>query len=145
MKSLDDLCDAAHADAMSIITNEEDKLFLVAQREKGRRGCLGPVDTELVKLEERRRKRQSAQEARCRKEAQRVVKEEETVELTCTSSSEESSDDEAEKFSAGDRPRLRRKRPRNVVSLELASALDRTKVSNRNATCVGGYSSVTWT
>jgi len=134
--TLDDLFDVAHADAMTIITNEEDRLFLVAQREKGRRGCLGPVDTKLVKLEERRRKRQSEEESRRRKEAQRVEKEEETVELTCTSSSEESSDNETDKFSAGDGPRLRRKRQRNVVSLELASALDRTKVSNRNATYV---------
>jgi len=33
---LDDLFDVAHADAMTIMTNEEDKLFLAAQREKGR-------------------------------------------------------------------------------------------------------------
>lgn len=132
--TLDDLFDVAHADALTIITNEEDKSFLIAQRETGRRGCLGPVDMKLAKVEERRRERQAAEESRCRKEAQRVEKEEETVVLLSTSSSEECSEDETDKFNSG--PSLRRKRPRNIVSLEVASALDRAKVSNRSAAYV---------
>lgn len=91
----------------------------------------------LAKLEERCRERQSAEESRRRKEAQRVKREEETVELS-SSSNESSSDDREDEFSAveSSEPSLKRKRPRNVVTCELASALDRSKVSNRNATYV---------
>ena len=35
---LDDLLDIAHANALSMMTIQEDKDFLVAQREKGRKG-----------------------------------------------------------------------------------------------------------
>src|SRR6218665_1649809 len=42
--SLDDLFDVAHAEAMKLINIEEDRKFLEAQREKGRRGCIGAVD-----------------------------------------------------------------------------------------------------
>ena len=51
---LDDLF-VAHDDALSLIKIAEDRAFLEAQREKGRRGSLGPVDTKLAKLENRRR------------------------------------------------------------------------------------------
>ena len=36
---LDDLFDILHANALDMITNEEDKQFLLMQREKGRPGC----------------------------------------------------------------------------------------------------------
>src|SRR6218665_352402 len=45
--SLDDLFDVAHADAMKLINIEEYRKFLEAQKEKGRRGCMGAVDTVL--------------------------------------------------------------------------------------------------
>jgi hypothetical protein len=44
---LDDLFDVAHVDALSLIKIAEDREFLLAQREKGRRGCLAGVDTKL--------------------------------------------------------------------------------------------------
>jgi len=46
------LFDIAHADALTIIRIQEDCDFLLAQREPGRRGYMGPVDTELAEKEE---------------------------------------------------------------------------------------------
>ena len=60
--SLDELFDIAHQDAMSIIRIEEDWLFLLAQREKGRRGGMGGVDKALALKEERAMKRKLAAE-----------------------------------------------------------------------------------
>lgn len=40
-EKLDDLFDIAHVSALDFFTKEEDRLFLMAQREKGRRGYLG--------------------------------------------------------------------------------------------------------
>lgn len=54
--SLNDLFDVAHADAMQLIKIPEDKEFLTAQREKGRRGTMGPIDQKLTNLEMRRQK-----------------------------------------------------------------------------------------
>lgn len=39
-----DLFDAAPSDAMSLTKIPEDRDFLLAQREKGRRACLGGID-----------------------------------------------------------------------------------------------------
>ena len=52
----DDLFDIAHERAMEMITIQEDKDFLVAQREKGRRGSMGGLDLKLAAAEERKRK-----------------------------------------------------------------------------------------
>jgi len=49
----DDLFDVALADASSLIKIPEDKDFLLAQREKGRRGCLGGTDMKLHSVENR--------------------------------------------------------------------------------------------
>ena len=46
---LDNLFDIAHQDALTMITNPEDKAFLLAQREVGRIGCMGSVDMTLQK------------------------------------------------------------------------------------------------
>jgi len=58
--SLDDLFDVAHQDAMKIITIEEDRHFLQAQREKGRRGTMVGVDRKLYNKEQRVLKRKAA-------------------------------------------------------------------------------------
>ena len=50
---LNNLFDIANADALKIIKIEEDRKFVLSQRESGRRGYLGPVDTKLAKREER--------------------------------------------------------------------------------------------
>lgn len=51
-ESFDYLFDVAHNDALQIMKIEEDKHFLMAQREKGRRGAMAGVDISLKKIEE---------------------------------------------------------------------------------------------
>ena len=45
------LCDIAHQDALVLITLEEDRAFLLAQREQDRKDAMAGVDTKLVKIE----------------------------------------------------------------------------------------------
>jgi adenylate/nucleoside-diphosphate kinase len=66
--SLDqDLFDIAHQDAMSLIKIAEDRSFLEAQREKGRRGTLGGVNKISVQREQRAEKRRAEMEKRAEK------------------------------------------------------------------------------
>ncbi|KAG0714800.1 hypothetical protein GWK47_013413 [Chionoecetes opilio] len=46
-ESLPDLLDIAHSDALTLMTIPEDKEFLLAQREKGRRGSMAGLDKKL--------------------------------------------------------------------------------------------------
>lgn len=52
-----DLFDIAHASALTLIKIPKDRKFLLAQREKGRRGCMTGIDTKLDKQEKRATKR----------------------------------------------------------------------------------------
>ncbi|GBN25260.1 hypothetical protein AVEN_272259-1 [Araneus ventricosus] len=53
ISDLNKLFDIAHANALEIIKIEEDRNFLLSQREPGRRGCLMGIDMKLTKREER--------------------------------------------------------------------------------------------
>lgn len=64
---LDNLFDLAHADALAKIKIEEDKMFLLHQREPGRPGCLIGVDKKLMEKEERAKQRILGEENRLRK------------------------------------------------------------------------------
>lgn len=63
---LDDLFDIAHQDALKNI-NEEDRQFLLLQRQKGRIGCIGSGDKKFLLAEKRRAKRKVAEMARLEK------------------------------------------------------------------------------
>lgn len=67
---LDDLFDVAHASALDIMTVAEDKKFLLAQREKGRRGTMGGLDKVLAAKESR---------VALRKEAEAKLKHNKTI------------------------------------------------------------------
>jgi len=140
--TFNDLFDVAHADALSLTKLTEDKEFLLAQREKGRRGCMGPVDTKLSKLEERRRHRVLSIESRRKIEAERSDVNSSTMPATqennCISSVDsESSDLEShEDITPVNTPSRKCVKGKIILSPELACALDRTKVSDRNATFV---------
>ncbi|KAG0721279.1 hypothetical protein GWK47_046780 [Chionoecetes opilio] len=73
-ESLPDLLDIAHSDALTLMTIPEDKEFLLAQREKGRRGSMAGLEKKL-------------KESVCRRESslsrsrQQTPKGEEMVEL----------------------------------------------------------------
>lgn len=53
---LDDLFDIAHSDALSLMSNQEDRDFLLAQRQKGRPGCMIGADHILAGKEDRKTK-----------------------------------------------------------------------------------------
>ena len=61
---LDDLFYIAHRDAVTLITIQEDKDFLKAKREKGRRGMMGGVDRRLALQEESVTPRTAAEQDR---------------------------------------------------------------------------------
>ena len=54
---MDDLFDIAHSEALEQLKNEEDKNFLVLQRQKGRPGSMLGVGHKLKHKEERTLKR----------------------------------------------------------------------------------------
>ena len=57
------LFDVATADAMEKIPNQEDKDFLLAQREPARRGKIGGIDHKQAAMEKRMVKHKMAQRA----------------------------------------------------------------------------------
>ena len=52
-KSLENVFDIAHQKALELIQIDEDKLFLLAQREEGRRGKMMGADRQLAEFEQR--------------------------------------------------------------------------------------------
>ena len=136
VQTFNDLFDVAHCEAMTLIKIPEDREFLLAQREKNRRGCMGPVDTKLTKQEARHLDRAAQHEARKRKELKRSTSASQLVEPSDSSSDEtiqaSSSDEDASVYVATPLPPKRRK-PTAVVSSEVSAALDRSKISDRNA------------
>lgn len=141
-ESLDDLFDIAHQDAMSTISIEEDRLFLLAQREKGRRGRIGGVDRALALKEERAMKRKIAAEnyaLKVNSTAAATTKQapppSETISSDDDVRSSQSSDAEPEAGPSTQKtPRPRRVRGAvDVVTPEVAAALDRTNTSDRKA------------
>jgi len=137
-ESLQDLFDIAHAEALTMIKLPEDREFLKAQREKGRRGSMGPVDLVLARKEEKCRKRLLETERRKAKKPERTQPAEMNVELSSSSGGEtgtsSDADDDCNPPQTAQSPsQPKRGRPANIVSPVLAAALDRTKVSDRNA------------
>lgn len=57
-EKFDDLFDVAHANALDMVNMEEDKLFLMNQRKKGRPGSMLGSDRVLAKKEDRKRLRE---------------------------------------------------------------------------------------
>lgn len=53
-ENLNDLFDIAHASALNIIKINEDKEFLILQRQKGRPGCMLGTDLKLAGIEKRK-------------------------------------------------------------------------------------------
>lgn len=64
MESLDDLFDIAAVDALSTMRNEEDKEFLLKQRQKGRPGSMLGIDAKLSSKENRSKARMEKEEER---------------------------------------------------------------------------------
>lgn len=136
VSQLDDLFDVAHADALTMMTVEEDKEFLKAQREKGRRGVMAGVDAMLMAKEKRAAERGKLAAVRRRKNDEDLKRENAIAVLESSSSiptSEE--EDEAEHSEVVGRT-FRKRGRKKIVTPSLAAALDRTKMSDRKATFV---------
>lgn len=142
--SLDDLFDIAHQDAMSIIKIVEDRLFLQAQREKGRRGKMGGVDRALALKEQRAMKRMIAAENYALKVNSTTAAAMPTSPVLLTVSSDDedihfdssqSTDNDLEAGPSTPKlPKLPKLRGTvDVVTPEVSAALDRTNVSDRKA------------
>uniref|UniRef100_A0A2S2PCY9 Uncharacterized protein n=1 Tax=Schizaphis graminum TaxID=13262 RepID=A0A2S2PCY9_SCHGA len=145
VSDFDNLFDIAHKDALTLISIKEDKEFLLAQREKGRRGSMGPIDTKLSKKEERTKQRQLQNELKIKKETERLKKDEQMLNVNdnnidCDDSQCSSSDND-ELYVPSSKRLKKNNSPTKVntlfnstiVTSRVASALDRTKVSDRNA------------
>jgi hypothetical protein len=130
-------------DALSLIKIAEDREFLLAQREKGRRGCLAGVDTKLHGAEKRRydREQKAAKRRKCEKDRMALA-------AVCQLIESNDSSDNTDTCSADDQPdvvhatraqkKFTTKKPVNIVSSDVAASLDRTRISDRNATFILG-------
>ena len=143
--SLDDLFDISHADALNLIKIKEDRDFLVAQQEKGRRGIFGIEDSVLAKKEQAAEKRRLQENKRkidsvieCEASTSKVVFSSTTS--SASDSQHDSSNDEEVIFpSLQKNPKIRKVSgaPRaNVMTQNLAATLDRTQVSDRKAAMI---------
>ena len=152
-KSLRDLFDIASADALSTIDNKEDRDFLIAQREPGRRGTLGSIDISLAIKEKKAVKRKKVEEERKLRSDQAASTAFKTAKLE-SSSTGSSSDEMCSEFedmlaTAGPSEKEKdsednaevhtgasdcKRATMNIMTPSLAAALDRAKVSDRKAT-----------
>lgn len=140
--ALDNLFDIAHADALGKMRIEEDKTFLIKQRQPGRPGCLAGVDKKLADKEERSRQRRF-------EEDQRKFRQNDSLEVAPTSSqsflvfqdSEEetviSEDDLQMVCVTTPQPGTSTKRGRkDLITPKLVAALDRCQLSIRDTVYV---------
>ncbi|KAG0712829.1 hypothetical protein GWK47_017564 [Chionoecetes opilio] len=129
------LFDVAHADALKLIKNPEDRDFLLAQREIGRRGSLGSVDLVLVREEAAQKKKEAnaRQIERTRMEQEALCSQVKLASYSSVSSESEGCVLEEKGAVGGDagHPKRKRKQVENVWTPGLTAALDRTKISNR--------------
>ena len=135
---LPNLFDIASINALAVMENQEDREFLLAQCEPGRRGTMGAADHKLAAMQKCSQKRQLLQEERKSRWEQEAIATSSTVALDSSSSGDdrESEDDESA-TSCGEAgfPKCRRA-TKNVVTPQLSMALDWTKVTDRSAAYV---------
>ncbi|KAG0715723.1 hypothetical protein GWK47_011276 [Chionoecetes opilio] len=131
------LFDVAHADALKLIKNPEDRHFLLAQWELGRRGSVDSVELVLVRKEEAAQKKEvnARQIERTRMEQEASCNQVELVSSCFVSPDYEGSVVEEEGAVGGDAgpPKRKRTQVQNVWTPGLTAALDRTKMSDRMA------------
>lgn len=141
--ALEDLFDIAHANALNMIKIEEDKEFLLSQRQKGRPGKLGSLDKQFVKKEaESLKKKERFQQLKEREEAHRKMLFEKTSipsdaladELSSTDSETCSNQEEEASCSFSDPPKKRGRL--NILDNSVAASLDAAKLSDRKAAIV---------
>ena len=133
---LNDLFDIAHQDALDMIKIGEDKAFLLAQREKGRRGLMVGLDICLVKKEEAQAKKIESQLKWKEKQQADRAKLDQVVALDSSMSCSDPDDSTDSQIEAAVEKPMRQTRKRgrkNILTSPVLSSLDRTKVSDRRA------------
>lgn len=124
---LPDIFDCTHAEALTLMTIDEDKKFLLAQREKGRRSSMVGLDKKLKKAV-RRRERAAARERSPPLEVGA------TVESSLSKSSSPSRRNPSSISSSdGGGASPPKRGTKTVVSSNLVGTLDRMGVSSRQA------------
>ncbi|XP_065679988.1 uncharacterized protein LOC124806701 [Hydra vulgaris] len=134
--SFEDTFDISHVDAERLIQNPEDKLFLKAQLGNGRHSSsMAQIDRKLAVKLKRKHERQEAIKPRTeREELRHAVSNNEAVVETFESDSEKSCNENVDSdHDSAVTPQTKRPRPKNIVSPQVAAALDQTKISDRNA------------
>lgn len=145
--SLEDLFDIAHGHALKLIKIEEDRRFLKAQREKGRRGSLAGIDQALAASEKKRLIQEVKEKDRAMKEFKRK---QETGTVVFPSSDSEFDGDEAGEEDHKDNDKDNdiifkatskcceppKKKRKSAITGTLSMALDRCNVSDRKATFI---------
>ncbi|KAK0040019.1 hypothetical protein Bpfe_030553 [Biomphalaria pfeifferi] len=125
----------AQFEAQSLIAVPEDWEFLVAQRE-GRRGYMAGIDRDAERKKEMSNKKEEDIKKRKERSDREVAAllEKETCELSCESSTPEQSDEEYNHVGPRKKKvcQLESQSP-NLITKDVAAALDRTKVSDREA------------
>ena len=130
---LEDLFDVAHADALTKTSVlQEDKDFLLAQREKGRRGSMAGLDKKLAAKEKRAFEREEQMLAR-RHQMEQIKQSTASNAELYSSDSETCLAEYGEEMDITMHTPKRKRGRKTVITPELAAALDRTKVSGRKA------------
>ncbi|XP_055522440.1 uncharacterized protein LOC129716629 [Wyeomyia smithii] len=140
INDLDDLFDIARADALTIMHNKEDRDFLEKQRQKGRPGSMLGVDAVLTARENRSELSRRKEEARQKKEDDRLKNEKTSTRRKIDHNANEDTG------SVSDAPEIydgeidapisqerRFTRKQQWITPRLCSALDKAKVSDRDA------------
>lgn len=150
-ENLNNLFDIAHSRALQMMTIEEDKEFLLAQRMKGRKGFMQGVDKKLARKELLQVEREERQLTRKRKAEEEKARLTETAKISSDSSSDENPQRKKPRRNCQEDldfepiPGPSKKRGRKIcITEELASTLDRTNISNRKATFILAHTAKTF-
>lgn len=142
-QKIDELFDIAHANALEIIRIDEDRQFLIAQRQAGRPGKMGNVDRKLAKKETEVGLKKARLELRKEKEMEEIkIMIDKTPAPDNFTESDTNSDTDPPEESNTCEPgpsmeSLPKKRGRKkIVGEKLAVSLDVSKLSDRNAALV---------
>lgn len=73
-EQLEDLFDISHADALNLIKINEDRQFLLKQREKGPPGCMLGMDMKLAGIEKRKATREKEEDGRKKRREMETLK-----------------------------------------------------------------------
>jgi hypothetical protein len=143
--SLDNIFDIAHSNALVTMEKQEDRDFLMAQREKGRRGCMISVDKVLAKHEAKQynrimnsiKRKNINNERRTRYEQRESNRLKNILEINDLVSDSDNSIEEDEVVTNFECSKKRKTRGyTNLVTPQMISLLDRAKCSYRVAAAV---------